>query len=103
MTDRKFVPFCWLLFLATFPGNATIGRHQEEIKRKVSNINTKKSNEKISELKGQLKSMEEKQDSPEVNILSCGNWRQISLEQHKMNCHSWNTLKRSSQEIWMRR
>ena len=103
MTDRKFVPFCWLLFLATFPGNTTIGRHQEEIKWQVRNVNAKKSHEKISELKGQLERIEAKQDLAEVNILSCRKWRQKCLEQHKMNCHSWNALKGSLQEIWMRR
>jgi Zn-dependent M16 (insulinase) family peptidase len=49
-------------------GDKALGRHQEVIKRQVSNVITKMSKEERSELKRKLESMEENPDSPEVKI-----------------------------------
>jgi hypothetical protein len=49
-------------------GDTALGRHQEVIKQQDSNVITKMSKEQRSELKHKLESMEEKEDSPEVNL-----------------------------------
>ena len=80
MESKKAAPACgcWsdvderrLMHLTSQPieiGDTALGRHQEVIKRQVSNVITKMSKEERSELKHKLESMEENPDSPEVKI-----------------------------------
>jgi hypothetical protein len=80
MDSKMAAPVCelWsdeyerrLMHLTSQPitmGDTASGRHQEVIKRQVSNVITKMSKEERRELKRKLESMEEYPDSPEVNI-----------------------------------
>ena len=70
--------YCWssederrLMHLTSQPskiGNTTLGRHQEVIKRQVSNVIAKLYKEERSGLKCKSESMDENPDSPEVEI-----------------------------------
>jgi hypothetical protein len=49
-------------------GDTALGRHQEVIKRQVSNVIRKMSKTERSELKRKLEQMEDEGDSPDVSI-----------------------------------
>jgi hypothetical protein len=49
-------------------GDTALGRHQEVIKRQISDVISKMSKEERSELKHKLESMDKTKDSSEVNI-----------------------------------
>ncbi len=115
LDSKKTAPACdcWsdederrLMHLTSQPikiGDTALGRHQQVIKREVSNVIIKMSKEERSELKHMLESMEENPYSPEIEISGIPNlYIRKSPAQPRINMHPWNNMKRCQQDIRMK-